>query len=147
MQMKRFLFAVSFLLPVHFICAQQDKYAQVATIKSYREASNASIARHDIEGIAKYWLPDFVQVRGNASFMVGKDSIINSWTALFKSNREVIYIRNPSEIIISTNDTLAWEKGTWTAKKSYSNGGNYSAMWRKVNGVWRLQAELFVSLH
>ena len=145
--MKIFFFIGSCLLVCNVASAQNNQQEQVATIKSYRAASNASIAKHDVEGIAKYWLPDFVQVRGNASFMVGKDSIINSWAALFKSNSQVIYIRNPSEIIISTNDTLAWEKGTWIAKKSYSNGGNYSAMWRKVNGVWRLQAELFVSLH
>lgn len=25
-------------------------------------------------------------------------------------------------------------------------GGNYSAMWRKIDGEWKLQAELFVSL-
>jgi hypothetical protein len=41
---------------------------------------------------------------------------------------------------------MAWETGIWTAKNSYSNGGNYSAMWRKIDGIWKLQAELFVSL-
>jgi hypothetical protein len=41
---------------------------------------------------------------------------------------------------------IAWETGYWVAKNSYSKGGNYAAMWRKFDGVWKLQSELFVSL-
>jgi hypothetical protein len=49
-------------------------------------------------------------------------------------------------IVISQNDSLAWETGQWTADHSYSHGGNYSAMWRKTGNSWKLAAELFVSL-
>jgi hypothetical protein len=41
---------------------------------------------------------------------------------------------------------FAWEKGTWEGFNTYSKGGEYSAMWRKVNDEWKLQAELFVAL-
>ncbi len=145
--MKRIFYTVCLWLSLGYAFAQNNKQHEVDAIRTAREASNASIAKHDLEGIAKYWLPDFVQVRGNASSLTGKDSIMNSWKRLFEANPGVSYSRNPSEIIISDNDTLAWEKGTWTAIKSYSNGGNYSAMWRKSDGVWKIQAELFVSLH
>ena len=134
-----------FLLTVQFISAQ-GKEDQVSIIKTQRKASNAAIAKHDIDGIAKYWLPDFVQVRGNATWLAGKDTIISAWKELFRTNPEV-YIRNPTEIIISTNDTLAWEKGKWIGVKSYSKGGKYSAMWRKINKEWKIQAEIFVSLY
>ena len=137
------IICISFVLPGY----AQKIPDQAALIKSQRAASNVAIAKHDVAGIARYWLPDFVQVRGNASHLVGKDSVTASWSALFASNPEVSYTRNPSEIIISKNDTLAWETGKWTAIKSYSNGGNYSAMWRKKNNEWKLQAEIFVSLY
>jgi ketosteroid isomerase-like protein len=145
--MKTFYFIISFLLSVGTGSAQKNKQFEEAAIRSAREASNVSIAKHDVDGFAKYWLPDFMIVRGNSIITAGKDNNIVSWKELFKTNPDVSYIRNPSEIIISDNDTLAWEKGTWIGIKSYSKGGNYSAMWKKANGDWKLQAELFVSLH
>jgi ketosteroid isomerase-like protein len=144
--MKYLFYLILFFQSFQFATAQKTA-TQVAIIKSQRAASNAAIAKHDVEGIAKYWMPDFVQVRGNATFLVGKEAVANSWKDLFKTNPAVAYIRNPSEIIISKNDTLAWEKGKWIAVKSYSKGGNYSAMWRKINNEWKIQAEIFVSLY
>ena len=144
--MKNIFFTFLFLLSTR-IAPAQSAINQAAIIKTQRTASNAAIARHDVEGIAKYWMPDFVQVRGNATYMTGRDAIKKSWSDLFASNPEVSYIRNPSEIIISKNDTLAWEKGKWIGIKSYSRGGNYSAMWRKINNEWKIQAEIFVSLY
>jgi ketosteroid isomerase-like protein len=146
MSRKIFITTILFLLMLYTAIAQSNKQREAAIIRSSRDSSNASIARHDVDGMAKYWLPDFVLVRGNAVITAGKEKNIISWKELFKTNPEVSYIRNPSEIIISDNDTLAWEKGTWTAIKSYSKGGNYSAMWRKAGDSWKLQAELFVSL-
>ncbi len=142
-----------FILLFFAVCIQSStaqnknsKQYDIAAITSAREASNKSIAKHDIDGIAKYWLTDFVQIRGNSTSLTGKDTIISTWKELFKTNPTVVYVRNPEKIIISDNDSLAWETGSWMAKNSYSNGGNYSAMWKKRDGVWRLKAELFVSL-
>ena len=132
---------------LHTAIAQSNNQREEAIIRAARDSGLASIARHDIDGIAKFWLPDFVLVRGNSVITSGKENNINSWTALFKTSPEVSYMRMPPEIIISDNDTLAWEKGAWTAIKSYSKGGLYSAMWKKVSNEWKLQAELFVSLH
>jgi len=141
------LFIVLFLtLSFQSLPAQNNKQKDVAVIKASRDASNKAIAAHDIDGISKYWQDDFVQVRGNAGHLTGKDTIIKSWKELFNSNPNVKYIRNPDKIIISDNDTLAWETGKWIGINSYSKGGNYSAMWRKTNKEWKLQAELFVSL-
>ncbi len=144
--MKKYLSILFGLLFVVQYVIAQEKKEQIDIIKSQRAASNAAIAKHDVDGISKYWLPDFVQVRGNATFLVGKDTVAATWRELFRSNPEVAYIRTPTEILISYNDTLAWETGNWKAIQSYSKGGNYSAMWRKVKNEWKLQAEIFVSL-
>jgi ketosteroid isomerase-like protein len=144
--MRKYFFILFFACPVFMAIGQNNKLKQVAAIKEARAASNKAIAAHDVDGISRYWLNDFVQVRGNSLHDVGKDTIIASWKKLFMSNPEVSYIRNPDEIIVSENDTLAWETGKWLGIHSYSKGGNYSAMWRKVNGEWKIQAELFVAL-
>ena len=144
--MKNIFFLFVFFLTFQLTYAQNKNDKNVELIKSAREASNEAIAKHDIDGISQFWYTDVVQIRGNSTYLSGKDTIVASWNKLFNNNPNVVYIRTPSQIIISTNDTLAWETGTWKAFNSYSNGGNYSAMWRKSNNTWKIQAELFVSL-
>ncbi|MFI5160300.1 MAG: YybH family protein [Sphingobacteriales bacterium] len=137
---------IVFLLLITSYSAFAQNSQDVEIIKSSRASSNAAIARHDINGIAKYWLPDFVQTIGRGTSLTGKDTIIAAWRQLFGTNSKVLYMRSPVNITIGNNGVMAWETGTWTAKNSYSKGGNYSAMWRKIDGTWKLQAELFVSL-
>jgi ketosteroid isomerase-like protein len=145
--MPKYLLITAFLLISTLAFAQENQQKDIAAINESRAASNVAIARHDIDGISKYWLNDFVQTIGKGTSLTGKDTIIASWKALFRTNPAVLYIRKPSNIIIGDNGIMAWETGTWTAQNSYSKGGNYSAMWRKTDGTWKLQAELFVSLY
>ncbi|MEO5583332.1 MAG: nuclear transport factor 2 family protein [Saprospiraceae bacterium] len=143
--MKKLLLCFSFLATLTL--KAQTESAEVQLIKDSRASSNTALAKKDINGMSKFWLDDFVQIRGNGTFLVGKDSIINIWIDLFKSSPTTSYIRTPNEIIISETDpALAWEKGTWEAIKSYSKGGNYSAMWKKRDNSWKIQAELYVGL-
>jgi len=135
-----------FILSFHQVFGQNMHKNDIVAIRSNRAASNNAIAKHDVNGIAKYWLDDFVQVIGRGVYQTGKDSILASWRALFNSNTEISYIRSPKEIAISDNDTMAWERGQWVGIHSYSKGGNYAAMWIKRMGKWMLKAELFVSL-
>lgn len=142
---KKILFSFLFILFSLSSFTQSIHSRDIVTIKSYRAASNDAIKKHDINGIAKYWLNDFVEVIGRGIYQTGKDTIIASWKHLFSSNPQVSYIRNPEEVIISDNDTMAWERGKWIGIHSYSKGGNYAAMWIKRNNNWMLKAELYVS--
>ena len=142
---KHILFGSLFIFLCYPSFTQSIHGSDIATIKSYRAASNDAIKRRDINGMAKYWLNDFVQVIGRGTYQTGKDAIIASWKDLFSSNPQVSYIREPEEVIISDNDTMAWERGKWTGIHSYSKGGNYAAMWIKRNDNWMLKAELYVS--
>jgi ketosteroid isomerase-like protein len=117
-----------------------------ALIRAARAASNKAIASHDVNGIVRDMLPDYSIVTGRGQHVQGRDSVFTFWQKTFKAMPGVVYLRTPLAIIISKNDSLAWETGQWTAKHSYSNGGNYSAMWRKTQNSWKIAAELFVSL-
>jgi uncharacterized protein (TIGR02246 family) len=142
------LLSLVFVLTFDVAQTQTVKKEDEQLIRESRRASNEALARRDIESFSKYWMKDFVQVRGNGTSLVGKDSITALWKKMFKTDPETSYIRTPTEIIIGDNDpAMAWETGMWTGIHSYSKGGNYSAMWRKQDGEWRIQAELYVSLH
>ena len=119
-------------------------------ITTQRAASNAAIARHDVAGIARYWLPDFVQVGGNGGYKTGTDSVFAGWQKAFRLHPDVVYVRRPKRISLNPNGLLAWETGTWVGSWQqggyFRGGGNYSAMWRKKDKEWKLQAELYVTL-
>lgn len=126
-----------------FAQAQNDEQL----IRKARQASNEAIARQDVEAITNFFLDDYVVVRGSGTVMVGKENNKANWKQIFKDTPETRFERIPSEIIISqTNPDLAWESGVWQGFNTYSKGGRYSAQWKKKDGVWKLQAELFVAL-
>lgn len=116
-------------------------------IREARQASNEAIARRDVEGISRFWLDDFVIIRGSGSIEIGKALSTASWKKLVEETPQTYFERIPSEVIISkVNPDMAWESGVWKGFNTYSSGGRYSAMWKKKNGKWKLQAELFVAL-
>jgi ketosteroid isomerase-like protein len=144
--MNKYTLVGLLLLAAHFVYGQTDRVKDEAQIRKAREASNAAIARHDAAGVVRDILPDYTITTGRGRHVAGRDSLTAFWKQTFAGMPGVVYRRIPLQVVISKNDTLAWETGRWEAAHSYSAGGNYSAMWRKVNGVWRTQAELFVSL-
>jgi len=144
--MRPMVFLVLLLMAGSHARTQTNAGKDKAAIRAARTASNAAIAKHDVAGIINCLAPDFAYTIGRAKSFMGRDTVTAVWQQLFATNPQVWYQRNPSQIIISKNDTLAWETGTWHAKHSYSAGGNYSAMWCKRNGVWMTRAELYVSL-
>ena len=77
---------------------------------------------------------------------MNKEVVKCVWQKMFTDEPTVSYVRYSVEIIVNNNSLIAWEKGTWTGVNTYSAGGNYAAMWCKQNGLWKLKAELFVSL-
>ena len=115
-------------------------------ISEARTATNKAIAEHDLESLMTYYSDDIIIIRGDGNMMHNKDAAENTWRKIFTEEPTVSFLRNPHEIIISSNNLLAWEKGTWTGINTYSSGGNYAAMWCYNNNLWKIKAELFVAL-
>lgn len=116
-------------------------------IRKARQSSNEAIVRRDVEGISKFWLDDYVVVRGSGTIEQGKAANKAAWEKIFKETPQTYFERITSEIIVSkSNPDLAWESGNWKGFNTYSKGGRYSAQWKKKDGDWKLQAELFVAI-
>lgn len=121
-----------------------NKQEQVAKIQVAREESNAAILHHNVAGVAKFWMDDMIVISGEGGQYVGKKLLIWVFTEMFAEDAPV-FERLPEIITIGDSGVLAWESGVWNYKTSKFRG-NYSAMWRKIDGLWRTQSELFVSL-
>lgn len=116
-------------------------------IRRARKTSNEAIARQDVDGVCSFFLEDYVVIRGSGSIEIGKEANRASWKKLFMETPKTRFERFPTEITISRNNLdLAWESGEWKGFNTYSQGGRYSAQWKKKDGEWKLQAELFVAL-
>jgi uncharacterized protein (TIGR02246 family) len=115
--MRRKLTVLFFLVFAARCAMAQSADAQ---IRAARTASNEAIARHDASGVVRDMLPDYSIVTGRGQHVEGRDSIYAFWQKTFKVMPEVVYIRTPLSIVISKNDSLAWETGQWTAGHSYS---------------------------
>lgn len=142
--MKAILFII-LCMSSHLVFSQTQNDEDL--IRLSRQTSNEAIAKRDVNGLSKFWLDDFVIVRGSGVVETGKEASIAAWKKIFAETPQTSFERIPSEIIISKNNPdLAWESGTWKGFNTYSKGGRYSAQWKRKNGEWKLQAELYVAL-
>ena len=142
--MKTILFTI-FFISFQFAYSQNQNDEEL--IRKARQSSNEAIAKRDVEGITKFWLDDYVVIRGSGVIEHGKETNKTNWRRIFKETPKTYFERISTEIIISKNNPdMAWESGVWKGFNTYSKGGHYSAQWKRKDGEWKIQAELFVAL-
>jgi len=121
-------------------------------IRDARAAYNAAIARHDVAAIISFMDEEYQITTSLGQLLQGRNAEAIGWQALIDSRQELLYVRSPDAIKISEDYPLAAETGTWVGTWSTGNGrvrtgGHYSAMWRLVDGAWKVRSELFVALY
>jgi ketosteroid isomerase-like protein len=129
---------------------------EIETIRQARLAQNRAIRERDLDAIAEVMEPDIHATSGVGIHIVGRDAYRRAYADDFEVLENVVYTRAPDEIEISSMDSglaerIAAESGTWSGSFVTPRGpaqvrGVYTAMWRKRNGRWRINSELFVSL-
>ncbi|MGB5370349.1 MAG: nuclear transport factor 2 family protein, partial [Flavobacteriaceae bacterium] len=92
---------------------------------------------------------DVLTTTGNGTLLVGKEALKAYISGGGPS--KMYGIRTPEEILVNEGLGLAWETGTWNGHDPEKGpdavvGGNYSAMWTKVSGSWKIKSQLFVAL-
>lgn len=118
-------------------------------IRTARAESNQAIARKDLAGLSRHWLPEFHMVSSTNEQSAGRDVARARFRDIFASRANVVYVREPDRIEVNQQWGQAAESGHWTGRWSDSYGstrvgGVYFAKWRKVNNQWMLLAEVFV---
>jgi ketosteroid isomerase-like protein len=121
-------------------------------IRTSRMKSNVAIARHDVDAIQSFLDADYVITISTGAIERSRDEHGRSFAAHFKEFPDVVYVRTPSKITVSSAYPLAMERGTWVGTRTTRNGklesgGEYTAAWRKVDGAWKIYSELFVALY
>ena len=120
-------------------------------IAAARARSNSAIAAHDIEGISREWLPDIHVVSSTGTQNRGVDANARSMQAAFARRPDTRWVRTPHTITVNERWDVASEEGRWVGTWTEPDGplrisGTYLAQWRRVNGRWLIQAEVFVPI-
>ena len=140
------LFTVLCLLIVSPILHSQTDKEQIAAI---RNASNTALKSYDHNKLLSYLTDDDLTTTGNGTLLCGKKELKAYIDA--GKNSKMYWIRETEEISVHAIRGLAWETGIWNAYNPDEGDGplincNYSAMWTKESGNWRIKSQLFVTL-
>jgi ketosteroid isomerase-like protein len=128
-----------------------DSSAGIRAIAAARARSNAAIARHDTAGIAREMMPDVTIVSSTSLMGTGVAVNVSRMAAAFARRPDTRWVRTPETITVFDAWGVAAESGSWVGTWTEPDGpvvirGSYSAQWRRQDGVWRIQGELFVPL-
>jgi ketosteroid isomerase-like protein len=125
--------------------------ADETTIQELRVASNAAIARRDSVTPALQYAPDYTIITSRSGEGKGPAFGQRAFYLEFTNKKEAIYERIPEKIRVYDNWKMASEVGRWTGSWVEADGkiqlaGTYMAKWHKLNGQWKIRAEVFVPL-
>jgi len=139
--------ATSYFRAIPIQARQPSKDEQL--IREARARSNAAIAAHDPVAMARLWKDDVHVVRSTGAQVAGRQANQQRMAQQFAARPDTIYVRQPSAIDVYLPWAMASERGDWTARWTEPDGtvdtaGTYMAQWRRVDGVWLIQAELYV---
>ena len=126
--------------------SQSDK----EQILKIRNASNLALKSYDNPQVLSYLTDDVLTTTGNGTLLSGKEALRQY--ILNGGDSKMYWIRKTNEIIVNEKRGLAWESGFWDGfdpEKGDNSivNGNYSAMWTKISGIWKIKSQLFVTLN
>jgi ketosteroid isomerase-like protein len=122
-----------------------------AEIRAQRIAFNAAIAAGDVRPIAAILADNVQMITGSDSIHVaGKQAHLDRWTEGFKNPKRLVYVRTTTQVTVSPILPIALEYGHWRGAPTSADenwiGGDYTAKWRRTDGVWRVEVETYVTM-
>lgn len=121
-------------------------------IRAARARSNAAIAAHDLESIAREWMDDVHVVSSIGACGNGIGENRQFLARQFERRPDTSYVRTPELVRVFAPWRVASERGVWVGTWTEPDGpvrltGTYDAQWRCIEGRWLIQGELFVPTH
>ena len=120
-------------------------------VRAARGESNAAIARRDTLALAAEVAPAYHSVSSRNAHTSGRDGALRQWVQQFAAHPDVGYVRTPATVRLFPAWEMADERGHWTGHWTEPDGrveiaGSYTAKWRRTDGRWLLEAEIFTPL-
>lgn len=132
-----------------FVTSELFSQTDKEQISAIRNESNAALKSYQNDKVLSSLTDNVLTTTGNGTLLCGKEELAKYISDGGKS--KMYWIREAKEIKINEKRGLAWENGIWNGydpEKGEDSrvNGNYSAMWTKESGVWKIKSQLFVTL-
>lgn len=109
----------------------------------------AAVAAKDVDAIARIYTVDGMFLAPNAPLVEGREGIAEAWAGLL-GLPGISFTFEPTRIEVSASADLASDVGTYSLAFDADGGrvedqGKYVLVWKKVNGAWKVLADIFNS--
>ncbi|MBK7904356.1 MAG: nuclear transport factor 2 family protein [Proteobacteria bacterium] len=136
-------------------CKSAGPATAIDAVRVQRAAFNAAIATKDIEAVAATMHDNIILVTGTASeVFTGRAAQLSLWQKDFATTGRAVYVRTTDCVRVSEVFPVALETGHWRGvREGQADGsgarsfaaGVYAAKWRRVDGTWLLESEVFAT--
>jgi predicted amidohydrolase YtcJ len=130
-------------------CENTGDALVIQEIREQREMFNQAIEQGDRNTIESLLRQDVILVTGTDSeIYLGREAQSDLWQTDFENPDRAVYVRTSTCIRVSPILPIALEYGDWRGVRPSADvfaAGHYSAKWRKVDGVWLVESEIFAT--
>jgi ketosteroid isomerase-like protein len=146
-----FILVLAFVFMAGNILAQSGDKEDENLIRQARKLSNEAIAKKDSNALAEIWTDDYHLLSSRSIELSGKENNRHLFAQDFTSAHSKLFVRSTTHIDIFPAWNMAAENGNWTGHWKEADGdvnisGTYYAKWHKINGQWKIRAEIFVPI-
>ena len=132
---------------VALVSAPSDAQA----IRNARALSNRAGAAHDTAAFGATLRPDVQLTRGDSRLVSGRAAYLAALALDWAADPTLVHERTSQQVDVATDRARGAERGSWTGTQRNAAGvttrrGAYMAHWRREQGAWVIQAEVFVLL-
>ncbi len=146
--LKAAILALTLLLAVTTVKAA-DRAADAQRIRELGAAWVAAVGAKDIAAIKNLYTADGLFMAPNAPPSQGRQAIGEAWRGLLQLPGIVLTF-GATRIEVSESGDLAYDVGTYALgfdaeSRRVSDHGKYVVVWKKVEGEWKVAADIFNS--
>ena len=120
-------------------------------IRNARTMSNRAGAAHDTAAFGATLRPDVQITRGDSRLVQGRAAYLAGLALDWGADSTLVWERTTQRVDVAADRARAAELGAWAGTQRSAAGvttrrGTYLAHWRRDQGTWLIQAEVFVLL-
>lgn len=129
--------------------AQTDPAADEQAIRSTNERWLQLIGAKDAAGIAQLYAEDGAVMPAGETMVQGRESIDQWWNRSMQMPGYDLTFET-DELVVSESGDMALDRGTYRFSATPPEGaiddaGKYVVVWRKIDGEWKVAADIFNS--
>ena len=133
--------------PSAAIATTPDHNADATAIIALDSAWMRNVMAKNVDSLMTYYAPDAVSYGFGSAPASGTDQLRATYTEMVKSTMSNSKIM-PGAVEFSDDGTMAYDHGTYSMTvtppggKASNQTGAYLNVWKKINGQWKLIAEM-----